>query len=116
VEREGSFIKIAPRNKGPYLKIRKRTVYIPLMFMKHFSCKYVELLFDPKQNLIALRPTEDPFNFKLVNRSSKISNAIICQRFLKYYKINPQDLEVKWDSKRKILIGRVQRDPETPCE
>lgn len=110
MERDGSWVKITPQNKGPIMKIRQKVIVIPLIFMKYFPHKYVELLFDPKKDLIALRPTEDPFNFKLTSRSTKTRNAICCRKFLRYYSITPQDIEVKWDPKNKMLIGKVKRD------
>jgi len=109
VEGEKSFIKIVPKLSRPVLKIRYRRIRLPLKFLEHFKEEYVEILFDPKENLIAFRPTKDPFNFKLCSDNSKVKNVVFCREFLRFYSIPPQEVEVEWDSKRGVLIGKVKR-------
>ncbi|RLI80933.1 MAG: hypothetical protein DRP01_11460 [Archaeoglobales archaeon] len=109
MEGERSFVKIVPKLSRPVLKIKQRRIRLPLKFLEHFTEDYVEILFDPKRNLIAFRPTNDPFNFKLCSDNSKVKNVIFCGAFLRYYSIPPQEVEVEWDSERGMLIGKVKR-------
>jgi len=110
MERDGSFIKISPKNREPILKIKERRIVLPIIYLKFFKKEFVELLFDPEKNLIGLRPSSNPFDFKLCTWNSKVRNVIYCQRFLKFYSIPPQQIEVTWDKKKRMLIGKVKRD------
>jgi len=113
MEGSNSFIRIQPKVRiiPDKLKIRNGRIVLPLTQLEHFKEKYVELLFDPKNNLIGIKPSSNPLDFRLRPSGSgkRYCNIFYCSHFLKYYNIPPQDVDVKWDNERKMLIGKVKR-------
>ena len=108
-----SFIKIERKVRfaPDKLKVRRDRIILPLTHLEYFQSGYVELLFDPQKNLVAIKPSSNPLDFPLKPSGSgkDYCNVFYCSSFLKYYDIPPQDVEVKWDSERKMLIGKVKR-------
>jgi len=76
-------------------------ITIPSALLKHFP-KYMKLLFDKEHNMIALQHSEDSCDYPSARR-------IWCTAFFQEYNISSQEIEVLWDEKRKMLIGRLRK-------
>lgn len=77
-------------------------ILIPSLYRKYFG-ENVKILFDPKNNLLALQPSKSEEDYHSVRW------RIWCTPFLKEYRILEQKVEVTWDAGKGYLIGKVIR-------
>jgi hypothetical protein len=98
------FREIKRREQRLIIKSEKEGyIKIPYDLRQYFN-RYVKILFDPEQSLLALQPSDDTKDFTIPHW------RIWCTKFLRTYGISSQEAEAIWDKKNKFLIAKVKRD------
>jgi len=77
-------------------------ILIPPLFRKYFGTR-VRILFDVKENLIALQPSRDEIDYPTTRW------RIWCTSLFKEYEIPSQKVEASWVEEKNYLIAKIKR-------
>jgi len=77
-------------------------IHIPPLFRKYFGAR-VRILFDVKENLIALQPSQDETDYPTTRW------RIWCTSFFREYEIPSQKVKASWDKNKNYLIAKIKR-------